>query len=426
MAFRFVHAADIHLDSPLRSLALRDADLAALIGTATREAFTGIVQLCLDEGVDALLLAGDLYDGEQTSMKTARFLSAQIRRLHEAGIRVFIIRGNHDALSRITREFTFPDSVTVFSGRAEAIAIPDGARPIVIHGLSFAQPSAPDSLLPKYKQPVEGAVNIGLMHTSLDGSPGHDAYAPCRLVDLQRSGFRYWALGHIHSRRVFEGACAVVMPGMPQGRDINEAGAKSASLVTVHDDGRIEIEERFTHIARFERVGVDIGGIEDWRAIPAAIGSALERLRADLTSTHAIARLRLEGATPLHWRVRRDADLLHEQAAEAASVRGRTWIEGIEVACTAPMAERARGDAREDGAPLAELRRLIDADILSGAGFSSEIEAIASALRAQLPGECRALFGTDEAAFTGCIADLAREGVEDVLARLLTRTTGEA
>ncbi len=422
MAFRFVHAADIHLDSPLRSLALRDAELAALVGTATREAFTGIVTMCLDERVDALLLAGDLYDGEQTSMKTALFLGKQIRRLHEAGIRVFIIRGNHDALSKITREFAYPDSVTVFSGRAEAIAVAPGARPIVIHGLSFAQPSAPESLLPKYRPPVEGAVNIGLMHTSLDGSPGHDAYAPCRLADLQRSGFRYWALGHIHSRRVFEGACAVVMPGMPQGRDINESGAKSASLVTVHDDGRIEIEERRTHVARFERVGVDLAGIEDWRAIPALIGGALEGLRHGAGSAHAIARLRLSGATALHWRVRRDADLLREQAAEAASVLGQTWIEGIEVAVTPPVAAAPAGD----GGPLAELRRLIEADILPGAAFASEVAGIANTLRGQLPPECRALFGGEEADAAAAIAALAREGVEEVLARLLAGAAGDA
>jgi DNA repair exonuclease SbcCD nuclease subunit len=116
LSFRFVHAADIHLDSPLRSLALRDPALADLIGNATRKAFIGVVDLCLDEQVDALLLSGDLYDGEQTSMKTARFLADQIRKLHEVTIKVFVIRGNHDALSRITKELTFPDSVTIFGG----------------------------------------------------------------------------------------------------------------------------------------------------------------------------------------------------------------------------------------------------------------------------------------------------------------------
>src|ERR1700733_13775917 len=126
MPFRFVHAADIHLDSPLKSLALRDPELAELIGNATRRAFAGIIDLCLAEQVDALLLAGDLYDGDQTSMKTARFLAEQLRRLHAAGIRVFVIRGNHDALSKITHELVFPDSVKIFGGRPEAVAINPG------------------------------------------------------------------------------------------------------------------------------------------------------------------------------------------------------------------------------------------------------------------------------------------------------------
>lgn len=140
-AYRFVHAADIHLDSPLRSLALRDPRLAEFIGNASRQVFARIVDLCLEEQVHALMLAGDLYDGEQTSMKTARFLSEQLRRLDAAGIEVFIIRGNHDALSKITKELVFPENVHLFGGRAEAIEISRdrGERSIVMHGLSFAK-----------------------------------------------------------------------------------------------------------------------------------------------------------------------------------------------------------------------------------------------------------------------------------------------
>src|SRR5215203_393097 len=103
MAFRFIHTADIHLDSPLRSLALRNPDLAELVGDASRQALVAIVDLCLEEQVDALVIAGDLYDGEQTSMKTARFLGSQLERLHRAGIGVFKIRGNHDAMSKIAK-----------------------------------------------------------------------------------------------------------------------------------------------------------------------------------------------------------------------------------------------------------------------------------------------------------------------------------
>ena len=156
-AYRFVHAADIHLDSPLRSLALRDPALADFIGNASRQVFVRIIDLCLEEQVQALLLAGDLYDGDQTSMKTARFLGEQLRRLDAAGIRTFIIRGNHDALSRITKELVFPPNVHLFGGRAEAVEVERGRgeRSIVMHGLSFAKPHAPEGLLAKYRPPVD-------------------------------------------------------------------------------------------------------------------------------------------------------------------------------------------------------------------------------------------------------------------------------
>jgi len=191
LPFRFVHAADIHLDSPLKSLALRDPALAELIGNATRRALVRIVNICLKERVDALLLAGDLYDGDQTSMQTARFLADQLRLLHEANIPVFIIRGNHDAISRITDELTLPDTVTIFKAKSKPVEIirGPGDRPVWIHGRSFGQQHELGDPLSHYKAPVTGATNIGLLHTSLDGSTRHDPYAPCKLVDLKHQGF---------------------------------------------------------------------------------------------------------------------------------------------------------------------------------------------------------------------------------------------
>ncbi|WP_041711374.1 metallophosphoesterase family protein [Afipia broomeae] len=414
-SYRFVHAADIHLDSPLRSLALRNPDLADLIGNATRRAFVRIVDLCLEERVDALLLAGDLYDGDQTSMKTARFLAEQIRRLHQVGIRVFIIRGNHDALSRITKELIFPDSVKVFGGRAEAVAVDReaGHFPVAIHGLSFAQPHAPESLIAKYKPVIAGSVNIGIMHTSLAGAPGHDPYAPCSLADLRAVGFQYWALGHVHKRSIVEGACAIVMPGMPQGRDINESGAKSVTLVTIRDDRSIHIEERATSIAQFERVSVDATGLDDWRDLIAAVTRALEQTRHSVVSEHLVARLRVTGATPLSWRIRRDLDLLKAEADDRGSLIGACWIEKLEVATHSP-GENAESPAD----PLVELRRLIQEEVLQSETFQTDILTIAEELRAQLPQECRDSLGSDETAFKTGLALLAREGAEDILAKL--------
>lgn len=421
-AYRFVHAADIHLDSPLRSLALRDPELASLIGNATRKAFVRIVDLCLDEQVDALLLAGDLYDGEQTSMKTARFLAEQLRRLSDAGIQTFIIRGNHDALSRITKELVLPESVKVFGGRAEAVPVKRdaGAFPVVVHGLSFTHPQAPESLLSKYKPPVPDALNIGLMHTSLAGAPGHDVYAPCSLADLHGTEFRYWALGHVHKRMVSEGPCTVVMPGIPQGRDINEAGAKSATLVTIHDDRTIHLEQRFTSLAQFERISIDATGIEDWGKLAVAIGRTLEKVRRDIPSEHLVARLHFTGETPLAWRIRRDIDLLTTEAQDRASVIGGCWVEKLETSCQVPGAAAAGSSD-----PLMELRRLIQDDVVGSDAFRAELTAAADELRRKLPAECRGIFGSNEAAFQNSLALLAREGMEDVLARLHAGEKGE-
>lgn len=411
MAFRFVHAADLHLDSPLRSLALRDPALAELIGTATRTALERIVALCLAERVDALLLAGDLYDGDQTSMKTARFLAGQMRLLDEAGIDVFVIRGNHDNESRITRELALPGRVKIFGGRAEAVAVERGGVAVAVHGLSFGQARAPESLLPRYRPPVAGAVNIGLMHTSLGGAEGHDPYAPCSLSELQASGFRYWALGHIHRRGVSEGACTVVMPGMPQGRDIGEAGAKSVTLATVGADGGLAIEARAVALAQFATVAVPVAPGDDWAALAGRIDAALGAARDGVAAEHLVARLHFTGATGLAWRMRADLDQLHAQAADRAAALGRCWIDKVVVGCTAPQAAGA-----DD--PLAELRRLILEEIAPSEAFAEELAEIAGELRGQLPPESRGMLGQDAAGLRAAMDGLLGEGVDEVLARL--------
>lgn len=413
MAFRFVHTADLHLDSPLRSLSLRNEALAELIGDATRKALTAIVDLCLEERVDALLIAGDLYDGEQTSMKTARFLAAEMGRLDQAGIRTFKIRGNHDAMSRITRELVLPPSVTVFGDKADVVVLSHSGGHIAVHGLSFAKPHAPESLLPKYRPPLSDAVNIGLMHTSLSGSLRHDPYAPCTVEDLHASGFDYWALGHIHQRMAPAGKAAVIMPGMPQGRDINEAGAKTVSLVTVADDGSIHIEERLTSIAEFGRVALDITGIEDWRSLAQSITATLEAARSSALSEHFVARLKLTGDSGLRFRIRRDLDLLTEEAAARAESIGKTWVEKIELDLT-PRTISQGGSAD----PVEELSALMQGEIMQGHAFREDVREMVRELIDDLPQESRRLAGDSAADFDVFLDRLMQESGEDIIARL--------
>jgi hypothetical protein len=210
------------------------------------------------------------------------------------------------------------------------------------------------------------------------------------------------------------------MPGIPQGRDINESGAKSVTLVTIAGDRSVRIEERVTSVAQFEPVPVDLTGIADWRDMIAAVTQNLQCVRSSVRSEHLVARLRLTGTTPLAWRIRRDRDLLRTEAADRAFVIGKSWIEKIEIDCHAPDA--AAGIATD---PITELRRLIADEVVGSDAYQAEVAAIADELRLQLPPDCRSLLGVDEAAFRTVVAEAVKEGAEDILARLHSGAAAE-
>ncbi|WP_426239899.1 metallophosphoesterase family protein [Pararhizobium sp. DWP1-1-3] len=416
MPFRFVHTADLHLDSPLRSLALKNPELAELVRGATRTALARIVDLCLEESVDALLIAGDLYDGSQTSMNTALYLSSELRRLEGAGIGVFLIRGNHDSQSAVTRELTFPTNVHVFAGRAKPVrakALGDG-REVHIHGISFANPHAPDSLLPSFHPPVADAVNIGMLHTSLAGTPGHDPYAPTSVAELARHGFDYWALGHVHLRQVHSESPLIVMPGMPQGRDINEAGPKTVTLVTVGDDGTLAHLEHQIGQAVFERVTIDLSGAQDWRQMLERVGETLASLRNQAGADHLILRVALTGTTPLAWKLRRDPDFLLAEITNLAAGLNGCWVEKIDIDCRGIEA----GTALSGPDPVEELASLIRTDVLASHAFRQEAGAVLDELLLQLPRELRESLAGDEQAAGRLAEAMALAGSDDVLAYL--------
>lgn len=412
MSFRFIHTADVHLDSPLKSLALRDPDIAELIGNATRQSFEKVVDLCLDEAVDALMIAGDLYDGDLRSMKTAVFFGRQMRRLTEAGVRVFIVRGNHDAESVITKHLSLPEGVHVFSGRGETVLIE--GQDAAVHGASFGKAHMPESLLPKYKPRVEGCANIGLLHTSLAGSTEHDVYSPCSLSDLTGHGFDYWGLGHIHKREVHATSpCAVVMPGIPQGRHINEAGPKSVTYVEIGSGGVI-IEERFTSVAQFERVVVDIGDVEDWRGVLQAIETAIGMARDALHADYLVARLEVRGATTLASRLRRDRDVLIEEARQSAAAIGKTFIESVAIDVGALSAQGVPSGYD----PITELRTLIGAGAPSTDAVRASAFELLTELQGQLPPYLRDSFGQSDEDLRQTVERFLEVGGEEVLARL--------
>jgi DNA repair exonuclease SbcCD nuclease subunit len=258
-------------------------------------------------------------------------------------------------------------------------------------------------------------VNIGLLHTSLAGAEGHDTYAPCSLADLTGHGFDYWGLGHVHKRQVHaESPCTVVMPGIPQGRDIGETGPKSVTLVTIDNDRNITLEERVTSIAQFDRAKIDVTGLAEWRDVLDALETGLGEIRNAAASDHLVARLEIGGGTTLAPLLRRDSDVLLDEARQAAASLPRTAIEKISVDVHAPAIP---GDVPGYD-PVAELKALIEGDVLGSAPFRANIREIVTDLQRQLPPELRDSLGDTDEAIEETIARIITEGGEDVLARL--------
>jgi DNA repair exonuclease SbcCD nuclease subunit len=247
-------------------------------------------------------------------------------------------------------------------------------------------------------------------------------YAPCSVAALHGSGFDYWALGHIHKRSEDKGPATIVMAGMPQGRDIGEFGPKSVSLVTVHDDRQVLVEQRLTSVAQFERVAVALDGAADLVEVAARMARALGGMRGQVAAPHLVARVRLTGVTELAWRLRCDADLVREQAIACAhSLDARTWIDKIEIDCIAP-----RGTADSEGVAIDELRQLLEEQVIGSDAYRLKVAAIRDELRGQLPRECRDALGRDEAESAAILDGLVAEGAADVLARLQGREAAGA
>lgn len=326
MAFTFLHAADIHLDSPLRGLESYEDAPVEQIRQATRRAFDNLINLAIDEQVAFLLLAGDLYDGGWKDYNTGLFFIDRMARLRREGIPVFMVSGNHDAESQIARTLPLPENVHLFQTRKpETIRIESHA--VALHGQGYATRAVAENLSAGFPQYDPHCFNIGLLHTSLTGREGHESYAPCSLDDLKAKGYGYWALGHIHRREVVSEDPMIVFPGNIQGRHILEQGAKGATLVSV-DQGRITgIEHRELDVLRWAQCSIDITSCENREMVLAMVREALEDLQDNGTGRTLAVRVQLTGRSELHSLLHAEAPYLTEQIRAIAAGLGEIWLE---------------------------------------------------------------------------------------------------
>ena len=387
-SFRFIHTADIHLDSPLIGLAGQEGSAADRIRTATREAFENLVGLALHEEVAFVIIAGDLYDGDWRDYQTGLFFVRQMGRLAAAGVPVFLLYGNHDAESQITRRLVLPENVNAFSSRKPG-TFQLKELGVALHGQSFRQRDIFDNLVPAYPEPIAGMFNIGVLHTGLGGMGGHANYAPCALDDLVNKGYDYWALGHVHQAAVLHERPHVIFPGNLQGRHIREAGPKGAFLLTVEDGELVEAISVASDVVRWARLTVPVDRCT-------RVTEAVDRMRAAIEDAVAqdadgrllACRVELTGQTDTHGSLLASTEHLLAEARGAALGLGEelAWIERIVVA-TRPLLDAATLRAREDA--LGELQRMLE-DASEDAELHQLLEADIGELVRKLPHELRA------------------------------------
>ncbi len=415
--WKFAHAADIHLDSPLVGLQrCEDAPAEELRGS-TRKALANLVELCIAEQVEFLLIAGDIYDGDWRDYNTGLFFHKQLARLKEAGIPVYMIRGNHDAASQITRQLKLPDNVHEFGSKVCDQRLLEDLG-VAIHGHSFAKQAVMEDISQDYPQAQQGFFNIGLLHTCATGKDGHERYAPCSVPGLTSKGYNYWALGHVHTRETLSQEPWIVFPGNLQGRHARETGEKGCSLVTVQDGEVHSVEHRVLDVVRWSHIPVTWQGSIGQDEVLDHVQQALRQAGEAGDGRLAAVRLTIKGECVDH------VDLMSKEEEFRQSCYGLTyevgdavWLEKVKIETRAPIDMAA---ARSNEGPVGDLLRFLD-EKRNDAAFAAQMWEEFNDLTAKLPPEYKnspeALRFGDPDEFQLLLADVERELVPSLLGK---------
>jgi DNA repair protein SbcD/Mre11 len=379
MNFRFLHAADLHLGSPFLGLAQKDDEVAVRFARASRSAFEDLVTKALELGVSFVVIAGDVFDGEWKDASIALFLNRQFARLSNRGIPIFLLRGNHDAESLVTKSVTWSESVFEFSTRRPEIHRLKDLR-VALHGRGFPHREVVENYAIDYPEPVAGWFNIGVLHTAC-GRAGHENYAPCTVADLAARGYDYWALGHVHAFEIVSRDPWIVYPGNLQGRSIRECGEKGAVIVEVADGVVSEVRRVVTDGARWAEVFVDVSPHDDETTLLRAVETELRPHAAAAGARLLAVRVVLTGATRLHPRFIADRDRLRDEVEAAAQRCGEDiWLERLRIDTTEP--QRPGHDAALTEIDLAAALQKCEED----AALRARVADLVKTVRDKLPG----------------------------------------
>ncbi len=398
---KFLHAADLHIDSPLRGLANYDGAPVDEIRGATRRAVENLVDAAIAHAVDFVVVAGDVFDGDWKDYSTGVFWVNQLGRLHDHNIPLIFVAGNHDAASEISKRLSLPPNVTLLSSsQPHTLVIAD--LDVAVIGQSYATRSVTHDLAAQYPIADPALFTIGLLHTSLDGRPGHTSYAPTTLDGLRNRGYGYWALGHVHQREVVATDPWIVFPGNVQGRHARETGAKGASLVTVIDSVVTTVEHLELDVVRWVDCSVDVSQLHSFEAVLDRVSSEIDHAALACTGRLLATRVDLVGTTPAHHELWKNLDRLDVEVRSLGASHHAIWIEKVKLSTRQP------GDVNNE---------LVDAIIARAATFTADSEklfflvSIFSDLKSKLPAELK----TGEAPTPGS-GDHIRSSLADAVA----------
>ncbi len=336
---KLLHAADLHLDTPFRGLR-ETRGVSAEVARCTLDAFTRIIDLALRESVDGVLLAGDLFDRRDRSLRARLHLGQELDRLHQAGIPSFLVAGNHDPLGPDDSRLALPPSSVTFGASWSEVKVDRPTGSYLVQGVSHPQAEVTENLARLFHRSGPQP-SIGLLHCNVGGQRAHANYAPCTVADLAQADLDYFALGHVHTMETFPaGRGLAAYPGNPQGRHVNEAGPRGCLLVELDPDGRRPPTARFlaTDVVRWHWLKVGLEGQESIEALLADVMAKASVEAGDVPFVHThVFRVTLAGRSPLHRELGRaeSRSALEERLVEA--FEAKAWLlESVEVASTAP------------------------------------------------------------------------------------------
>jgi len=322
---RFIHCADLHIDSPFRGLSEVHPDLSGILYQSTYQAFNNIIELAIREKVDCVLFCGDIYDGADKSLQAQLRFRDGLQRLSNADIQSFVIHGNHDPLDSWFATLKWPEKVTIFGGdEAKRVSlIKEGEVVAYIYGISFPKRQIYDNLALKFVREDYEIPSIGLLHTNVGENTGHEPYAPATVEDLSSKGMIYWALGHVHNHKILKSSNpTIVYSGNSQGRNPREAGAKGCCLVTLYPDGDCNLQFVPCDVVRYNTANLDISSCNNVDDVIDSIKEKCEEIADKMDGRHAVILLSLTGRTVLHL------ELLKGNNLEDLLVRTRECFEG--------------------------------------------------------------------------------------------------